>query len=75
VFKGKTRKQVGERVLEVTDAIDDDISRLLALNILSLTKEQVEALKKEIREAEAALKYWKSTTPGDQYVSDLDALH
>jgi hypothetical protein len=42
---------------------------------LSLTKEQVEALKKEIREAEAALKYWKSTTPGDQYVSDLDALH
>ncbi len=74
VFKGKTRKQVGERVLEVTDAIDDDIGRLLALNILSLTKEQVEALRKEIREAEAALKYWKSTTPGDQYVSDLDAL-
>lgn len=74
VFKGKTRKQVGEKVLEVTDAIEDDISRLLALNILSLTKEQVEALKKEIKEAEAALKYWKNTTPTDQYTEDLDEL-
>lgn len=73
-FKGQTRKQVGDQVLAETTALESDIGRLLALNILSLTKEQVDALRKEIREARAALKYWKTTTPKDQYVEDLDKL-
>jgi len=74
VFKNKTRKQAGDQILNVTAAIDDDVARLLSLNILSLTKEQVTALKKEIRDAEQSLKYWKNTTPKDQYIEDLDSL-
>lgn len=74
-FKGKTRKQVGEQVTKLTSALDTDISRLLALNILSLTKEQVVALKKEIAEAKKSLAYWKKTTPNAQYVEDLDELN
>lgn len=74
VFKNKTRKQVGGLILKETSALDTDVGRLLALNILSLTKEQVTALKKEIKDANAALRYWNKTTPNDQYLEDLDGL-
>jgi DNA gyrase/topoisomerase IV subunit A len=74
VFKNQTRKQAGEQILTSTKALDTDVSRLLSLNILSLTKEQVTSLKKEIKDAEAALRYWKKTTPKDQYSEDLDGL-
>ena len=73
-FKGQTRKQVGDQILAETTALESDLARLLALNILSLTKEQVDALRKEIKDAKAALKYWQKTTPKDQYVEDLDKL-
>jgi DNA gyrase/topoisomerase IV subunit A len=74
IFKNKTRNQVTENTLTVTKALDNDISRLLSLNILSLTKEQVVALKKEIKDAQAKLQYWKKTTPNAQYVEDLIGL-
>jgi DNA gyrase/topoisomerase IV subunit A len=74
VFKNQTRKQAGEQILTLTKALDTDVSRLLSLNMLSLTKEQVTSLKKEIKDAEAALRYWKKTTPKDQYSEDLDGL-
>jgi DNA gyrase/topoisomerase IV subunit A len=74
VFKNQTRKQAGEQILTSTKALDTDVSRLLSLNMLSLTKEQVTSLKKEIKDAEAALRYWKKTTPKDQYSEDLDGL-
>ena len=73
-FKNQTRKQVTDVTLKVTDALDTDVSRLLAINILNLTKEQVAALKQEIKDAELKLKYWKKTTPHAQYAEDLDAL-
>lgn len=74
VFKNNTRKQVSDQILVETSALDTDTGRLLSLNILSLTKEQVTALKNEIKEAQAALKYWKSTTPNAQFIEDLDNL-
>lgn len=73
-FKNQTRKQVNAVTLDVTDAYEHDLSRLLAINILSLTKEQVAALRKEIKQAETELKYWKKATPKAQYIEDLDAL-
>jgi len=73
-FKNQTRKQVGARVQTVTAALDTDVGRLLGLNILNLTQEQVDALHKEIKEAKSALKYWQVTTPHKQYGADLDAL-
>jgi len=73
-FKNQTRKQVGDTVLKTTGALDADIGRLLGLNILTLTKEQVDQLRKDIKEAEKRLGYWKTTTPNDQYIADLDDL-
>lgn len=73
-FKNQTRKQVGDVILQVTSALDSDIGRLLGLNILTLTKEQVAAARAEILEAKKSLKYWKKTTPQDQYQEDLDGL-
>lgn len=73
-FKNQTRKQVGEAILKHTPALESDVSRLLSLNILTLTKEQVIALKKEIAEAKKALTYWKKTTPNAQYIEDLNGL-
>jgi DNA gyrase/topoisomerase IV subunit A len=75
VFKNKGRNAVEEQILGHTDALQRDTARLLALNILTLTKEQVTALRKEIKEAQAALRYWKTTTPKDQYIEDLDGLY
>lgn len=74
IFKNRTRKQASDDILKLTTALDSDVSRLLSLNILSLTKEQVVALKKEIKDAESELRYWKKTTPKDQYIEDLDGL-
>jgi len=73
-FKGQNRKQVADQIFAETTALEGDIGRLLALNILSLTKEQVDALRKEIAEARKALVYWNKTTPKAQYVEDLDTL-
>jgi len=74
VFKDRRRKDVEGQIQSETSALDRDLNRLLALNILSLTKEQVTALRKEIREAKSSLKYWKTTTPAAQYQEDLDNL-
>lgn len=73
-FKGKNRKAAGDNILAETAATDADVSRLLGLNILSLTSEQVDALRKEIKETQKQLSYWQKTTPKDQYVEDLDRL-
>lgn len=74
VFKGKKKDAVAKQILSVTSAIDTDIDRLLRINILSLTKEMVDALKAEIKENTKTLTYWKKTTPKDQFVADLDEL-
>ena len=74
VFKGRGRKDVEDQIVDGTDALSRDLTRLLALNILSLTKEQVVALRKEITAAEKSLQYWKKTTPNNQFIEDLDAL-
>jgi DNA gyrase/topoisomerase IV subunit A len=74
VFKGHGRKDVEKQIEGVTVALSQDLSRLLALNILSLTKEQVVALRKEIAASKDRLKYWQGTTPQAQYIEDLDAL-
>jgi DNA gyrase/topoisomerase IV subunit A len=74
VFKGQTKNKVAAQVKQYTSALATDIDRLLALNILSLTKEQVAASKQQIKAAKADWKYWNSTTPTKQYHSDLDEL-
>jgi DNA gyrase/topoisomerase IV subunit A len=73
-FKNKKKNEVGKQILENTEAVESDIDRLLRINIMSLTDEMVKELDKEIIESKGRLKYWKSTTPKEQFVSDLDSL-
>lgn len=75
VFKNKTRKQIETQIEGITDALQRDLTRLLSLNFTSLTKEQVAALRNEIKEADVSLRYWNKTTPNDQFVEDLDGLY
>lgn len=73
-FKNNTKDQVIAQILKTTSANADDASKLLRLNIVSLTKEQVAELMKEIAEAIQNLKYWKSTNDKDQFLNDLAEL-
>lgn len=73
-FKNKKKNEVGVQIKENTDAFDDDIDRLLRINILSLTDEMVKQLQKDIREAQSNLKYWNKTTPKEQFLNDLQEL-
>jgi len=57
-----------------TSAIPEDTDRLLRLNIMTLTKEQVDELQQQLKENTKTLKYWKTTTPDNQFIEDLDEL-
>lgn len=74
-FKNKKKADVAKQIIDHTDVLgDEDIDRLLRINILSLTDEMVKQLEKEIKEAEKDHKYWSSTTPDKQFLKDLEEL-
>lgn len=73
-FKGNKKDVVGKLILEHTEALETDIDRLLRINIMSLTKEQVDLLQKEIVEAKKNLKFWNTTTDKQQFISDIETL-
>lgn len=74
IFKNRKKKDVGNQILDVTDALPEDVDRLLRINIMSLTDEMVKELEKEIKEAQKELKYWTKETPKTQFEKDLDEL-
>jgi hypothetical protein len=41
---------------------------------MNLTDEMVKQLKSEIEEVKKSLKFWKTTTVKDQFISDLDDI-
>jgi DNA gyrase/topoisomerase IV subunit A len=72
-FKNKKKDDVAKQIYSNTEAINDnDIDRLLRINILSLTDEMVKQLEQEINECKGRLEYWLSTTPKEQFVDDLN---
>ena len=73
-FKNQKKKQVGVQILANTDADESDIDRLLRVNIMSLTDEMVKELQRDIKSAQSELKFWTSTTPKAQFLSDLDGV-
>ena len=73
-FKGHKKDAVGKQILENTSAFENDIDRLLRINIMSLTDDMVSQLKSEIKEAQKNLKFWEKTTTKQQFISDLDTL-
>ena len=74
VFKGNKKQEVAEQILKETSALSVDVDRLLRMNILSLTNELVLELEKEIKKNIEELKYWKSATPKDQFLKDLNEI-
>ena len=74
IFKNRKKADVGKQILEVTDAMESDIDRLLRINIMSLTDEMVKELQREIKSAQAELKFWTKTTPKKQFESDLEGI-
>lgn len=73
-FKNKKKDEVAKQIFETTEAIQDDIDRLLRINIMSLTAEMVKQLETEIKDAQTELAYWSKTTHKDQFIKDLTEL-
>lgn len=74
VFKNRKKKDVGNQILENTNAINADVDRLLRINIMSLTDEMVKELAKDIVKAEKDVRYWTATTPKKQFMLDLEEI-
>lgn len=74
-FKNKKKADVSKQIVDHTEVnSEEDIDRLLRINILSLTDEMVKQLEKEIKQASSDYKYWSSTTPDAQFIKDLDEV-
>jgi hypothetical protein len=74
-FKGQKKAEISTQIMELTSARDqEDCDRLLRINIMSLTDEMVQQLKKEITTARNNLKYWENTTGKEQFLGDLNDL-
>ena len=73
-FKNMKKVEVAKQINAETDAIPDDIDRLLRINIMSLTDEMVKQLEKDIKESQKNLKYWEKTNSKDQFLLDLNEL-
>ena len=74
VFKGHKKASVVNQILTETSALETDCDRLLRINILNLTVEQVKLLQNEIKTAKTNLKFWETTTVKDQFIFDLDEI-
>lgn len=74
VFKNKTKDQLQVEIARIKLYIEGDENRLLAMNILSLTKEMVDNLSKDIIKAKDDVAVWKATNESDQFLSDLKDL-
>jgi DNA gyrase/topoisomerase IV subunit A len=73
-FKNKKKDEVATQIFAFTEAVENDIDRLLRLNIMSLTAEMVKQLEKEIKDAQHQLQFWSKTTTKEQYLNDLFEL-
>jgi len=73
-FKNKKKAAVGKQIVEHTDATQDQIDRLLRINIMSLTDEMVKELKKEIGQAMKDYKFWSREKPKSQFALDLENI-
>ena len=71
-FKDNTKVQVVNQIMQETSALSSDTTRLLALSILNLTKEEIVKLKKQIADCKQTLSLWTSTTPAEQFKTDLE---
>jgi hypothetical protein len=72
--KNKKKDVIATQILKVTDALELDVDKLLRINMLSLTDEMVKDLKQQFADCRERLKFWKTTTPKDQFEIDLSEI-
>ena len=72
VYKNNTKDQVVNQIMQETSALGGDTNRLLALSFLNATNEEIVKLKKQIEESKTTLSFWQSTTPQEQFNTDLE---
>ena len=73
-FKGKKKVEVIENIRLEISASEDEAERLLRINIMSLTKDMIEALEKEIASKKKELSYWNKTTTSKEFFIDLNNI-
>ena len=73
-FKDNSKEQVVNQIMQETSALGGDTNRLLALSILNLTKEEIVNLTKLIEESKKTLSFWQSTSPQEQFITDLENI-
>ena len=74
VFKDNTKVQVVNQIMQETSALGGDTNRLLALSFLNCTKEEIVNLKKQIADATETLSFWHTTSPQEQFITDLENI-
>ena len=60
--------------MQETSALGGDTNRLLALSFLNCTKEEIVNLKKQIADATETLSFWHTTSPQEQFITDLENI-
>jgi DNA gyrase/topoisomerase IV subunit A len=73
-FKKKNKAEVSNQILIMTDAVENDIDRLLKINIMSLTDEMVKELEKNIQSVNQNLTFWQGTSAKEQFLLDLNNI-
>lgn len=73
VLQGKTRKQLVSE-LETYDEFNEFSDELVSMNLYHMTDDELAKLQKANQQAEAEVRYWKSTTEQKQFLKDLDEL-
>ena len=74
VFKNNNKAQVVKQIMQETSALGGDTNRLLALSFLNCTKEEIVNLKKQIADATETLSFWHTTSPQEQFITDLENI-
>ena len=76
VFKNKKRNEVAMQIMKGTRAEStSDVNRLLSLSMTTLTLEEIDKLQKQIDETNKTLEFWNTTTPTEQFISDLEGIN
>jgi DNA topoisomerase-2 len=70
---GKTRKQLVSE-LEANESFNEFSDELVSMNLYHMTDDELVKLQKANQQAEAEVRYWKSTTEQKQFLKDLDGL-
>jgi DNA gyrase/topoisomerase IV subunit A len=73
-FKNMKKDRVAKQIVDNTSAKDEDVDKLLRVNMMSLTDEMVKQLDKECQDAEVQLMFWSKTTIKKQFLNDLNQL-